>query len=150
MNTVEVNIIESIRTFIKECPFLKDYLGATRPKVNVDYLGDTETVYSIERVPCNPIIKQYIDGSKMKQEEFIFCSRESYGENVFENLENINFYENFVSWLEEKNRTGDLPILDGNREVEKIEILTPGYAFATDIDKARYQIQLRLIYIERK
>ena len=86
----------------------------------------------------------------MKQEEFIFCSRESYGGNVFENLENINFYENFVSWLEEKNRTGDLPILDGNREVEKIEILTPGYAFQTDVDKARYQIQLRLIYIERK
>ncbi|PWX64985.1 chloramphenicol resistance protein, partial [Clostridium perfringens] len=74
----------------------------------------------------------------------------SYGPDIINNLNNINFYENLVSWLEEKNRTGDLPILDGNREVEKIEILTPGYAFQTDIDKARYQIQLRLIYIERK
>ncbi len=52
--------------------FLKDYLGATKPKVNVDYLGDTETVYSIERVPCNPIIKQYIDGSKKRNKKNLY------------------------------------------------------------------------------
>ncbi|HII4398208.1 TPA: chloramphenicol resistance protein [Clostridium perfringens] len=143
-----MTIIESIRNFIKKCPYLEEFEGAIR--IGVDYLDKETTTYSIEKVPCNPIIKKYVDGSCKKQELFIFTSRESYGPDIINNLNNINFYENFVSWLEEKNRTGDLPILDGKREVEKIEILTPGYAFETDVDKARYQIQLRLIYIERK
>lgn len=143
-----ITIIENIRNFIKECPYLEEFEGAIR--IGVDYLDKETTTYSIEKVPCNPIIKKYVDGSCKKQELFIFTSRESYGPDIINNLNNLNFYENFVSWLEEKNRTGDLPILDGNREVEKIEILTPGYAFATDVDKARYQIQLRLIYLERK
>lgn len=143
-----MTIIENVRNFIKKCPYLEEFEGAIR--IGVDYLDKEATTYSIEKVPCNPIIKKYVDGSCKKQELFIFTSRESYGPDIINNLNNINFYENLVSWLEEKNRTGDLPILDGNREVEKIEILTPGYAFQTDIDKARYQIQLRLIYIERK
>lgn len=143
-----MTIIENIRNFIKECPYLEEFEGAVR--IGVDYLDKESTTYSIEKVPCNPIIKKYIDGSCKKQELFIFTSRESYGPDIINNLNNINFYENLVSWLEEKNRIGDLPILDGKREVEKIEILTNGYAFQTDVDKARYQIQLRLIYIERK
>lgn len=143
-----MTIIESIRNFIKKCPYLEEFEGAIR--IGVDYLDKETTTYSIEKVPCNPIIKKYVDGSCKKQELFIFTSRESYGPDIINNLNNINFYENLVSWLEEKNRTGDLPILDGKREVEKIEILTNGYAFQTDIDKARYQIQLRLIYLERK
>lgn len=143
-----MTIVESIRNFIKKCPYLEEFEGAIR--IGVDYLDKETTNYSIEKVPCNPIIKKYVDGSCKKQELFIFTSRESYGPDIINNLNNINFYENLVSWLEEKNRTGDLPILDGKREVEKIEILTNGYAFQTDIDKARYQIQLRLIYIERK
>lgn len=143
-----MTIVESIRNFIKECPHLEEFEGAIR--IGVDYLDKETTTYSIEKVPCNPVIKKYVDGSCKKQELFIFTSRESYGPDIINNLNNINFYENLVSWLEEKNRTGDLPILDGNREVEKIEILTNGYAFQTDINKARYQIQLRLIYIEER
>ncbi|XZK76753.1 chloramphenicol resistance protein (plasmid) [Clostridium perfringens] len=143
-----MTVIESIRNFIKKCPYLEEFEGAIR--IGVDYLDKESTTYSIEKVPSNPIVKKYVDGSCKKQELFIFSSRESYGPDIINNLNNINFYENFVSWLEEKNRTGDLPILDDNREVEKIEILTPGYAFQTDVDKAQYQIQLRLIYIERK
>lgn len=143
-----MTVIGSIRNFIKKCPYLEEFEGAIR--IGVDYLDKESTNYSLEKVPCNPIIKKYVDGSCKKQELFIFTSRESYGPDIINNLNNINFYENLVSWLEEKNRTGDLPILDGKREVEKIEILTNGYAFQTDVDKAQYQIQLRLIYIERK
>ncbi|MDM0609223.1 chloramphenicol resistance protein [Clostridium perfringens] len=142
-----MTIIESIRNFIKECPYLEEFEGAVR--IGVDYLDKETTTYSIEKVPCNPIIKKYVDGSCKKQELFIFSSSESYGQDVFNNLENINFYEKFADWIEEMNIKGELPLLD-NKEAEKLEVTSNGYAFATDIDKARYQIQLRLIYIERK
>lgn len=142
-----MTIIESIRNFIKECPHLEEFEGAIR--IGVDYLDKETTTYSIEKVPCNPVIKKYVDGSCKKQELFIFSSRESFGPDVFNNLENLNFYENFANWIEEMNIKGELPLLD-NKEAEKLEVTSNGYAFATDVDKARYQIQLRLIYLERK
>lgn len=145
-----MNIIDNIRKFIKSCPYLNDYVGATKPKINVDYLDDEVISYSIERVPADPIIETYIDGSKKKQEIFVFCSRESYGQDVFINLENINFYENFAKWIEEQNSLGNFPLVDKGCEVQKIEVSTNGYAFQTSEDKAQYQIQMRLIYLERK
>lgn len=69
-------IIDSIRKFIRTCPYLQEFDGAV--KVNVDYLGEESTAYSIEETPCEPIIKKYVDGSSIRQFEFIFCSRESY------------------------------------------------------------------------
>lgn len=145
-----MNIIESLREYIKKCPYLEDYLNSTKPKVNVDFLDSEIISYSIERVPTNPILQEYIDGSKKKQELILFTSRESYGEDVFNNLENIGFYENFANWISENNENKNFPILDKKREVLKIEVVTNGYAFATEIDKAQYQIQLKLTYIERK
>ena len=47
-------IIENIRSFILECPFLQDY------RVNVDYLGENME-YSIDPLPCDPIIQKYVD-----------------------------------------------------------------------------------------
>lgn len=143
-----MTIIESIRSFIKKCPFLEEFDGAAR--IGVDFLDSEATTYSIEKVPCDPIIKKYVDGSSKRQEQFIFASRESYSQDIFNNLDNINFYENFAKWIEQNNDEGKLPILDGGKETLSIEVTSNGYAFQTDIDKAQYQIQMRLIYMERK
>ncbi|EHR1329371.1 chloramphenicol resistance protein [Clostridium perfringens] len=143
-----MTIIESIRNFIKKCPYLEEFEGVVR--IGVDYLDKESTTYSIEKVPCNPIIKKYVDGSCKKQELFIFSSRESYGQDVFNNLENINFYEKFAEWIEEMNVKGELPLIDNRRKAEKLEVTSNGYAFQTDVDKAQYQIQLKLIYIEER
>lgn len=143
-----MTIIESIRNFIKKCPYLEEFEGVAR--IGVDYLDKEATTYSIKKIPCNPIVKKYIDGSSKKQEQFIFASRESYGQDVFNNLDNINFYEKFAEWIEEMNGKGDLPLLENKKESEKIEVTSNGYAFQTDVDKAQYQIQFRLIYLERK
>ena len=79
-------IIDSIRKFIRSCPHLQEFEGAI--KVNVDYLGDESTVYSIDEVPCDPIIKKYVNGDSIRQYEFIFASRESYGPDVLNNISN--------------------------------------------------------------
>ena len=52
-------IIDSIRKFIRTCPYLQEFNGAV--KVNVDYLGEESTMYSIEETPCEPIIKKYVE-----------------------------------------------------------------------------------------
>lgn len=139
-------IIDSIRKFIRSCPHLQEFEGAI--KVNVDYLGDESTVYSIDEVPCDPIIKKYINGDSIRQYEFIFASRESYGVDVLNNISNSGFYEDFANWIEEQNTISNLPKLE-NKECRTIECLTTGYAFQTDVDKARYQIQMRITYYQK-
>ena len=46
------NLINSIRSFILTCPFLQD------GRVNVDYIGE-EMGYSIDPLPCDPIVQRY-------------------------------------------------------------------------------------------
>ncbi|MEG0309148.1 MAG: chloramphenicol resistance protein [Clostridium sp.] len=137
-------IIDSIRNYIRLCPYLSEFAKG----VNVDYLGKEATAYSIEAVSCKPIIKEYIGGSSKRQYQFIFASREQYGAEVLQNMNNCGFYENFARWLEVETLKGNLPILDSGKKSLKIEATSTGYAFQTDIDKARYQIQANLTYLQ--
>lgn len=138
-------IIESIRNYIRTCPYLDEFAKG----INVDYLAEDSTTYSIEEVPCEPIIKKYINGDTIRQYDFIFCSREAYGPDVLQNIENCGFYEDFADWIELQSLLGKLPILKEGMESRKLKVSTTGYAFQTDVDKARYQIQLKLIYFKK-
>lgn len=138
-------IIEAIRNFIRTCDCLKEFEDEI-VKVNVDYLDEDATCYSIEEVPTEPIIKQYVNGDSIKQYQFTFASREPYGRNVIQNIANSSFYEDFAKWIGDQNKIKNLPILSGGMESQKIEVISNGYAFQTDEDQARYQIDLRLKY----
>lgn len=138
-------IIKSLRDYISQCPYLYEF----NKGINVDYLDNDSTTYSIEEVPCEPIIKRYINCDTKRQYDFIFASRESYGADVLQNIENSGFYEDFSRWIEEESSKGNLPILEGNRESLEIKVSTTGYAFQTDDNSARYQIQLKLIYFQK-
>ena len=69
------NLINSVRDYILTCPFLSDW------RVNVDYLG-TGMEYSIDPLPCDPIIQRYTDGGSKKQFQFAFTSREEYDQDA--------------------------------------------------------------------
>lgn len=140
-------IIDGLRTYIRKCPALRKYNKAV--KVNVDYLEDKPTTYSIEEVPSDVVIQKYVDGSSKRQYVFVFASRESYSEDVIDNINNSGFYEDFAEWLEEQTNNDNLPFIGDDKEVLKIEAMTNGYAFKTDVDTARYQIQCRIIYLQK-
>lgn len=135
-------IIEYIRSYIMKFPELKDGCFL------VDFLGNQPIEYVVETVPCDPVYKKYTDGSCMKQFLFVFASREFYSEDVSRCLENNAFYERFEDWITERNFNGILPDLGDTRCPVSIEVLTGGYAFDTDTNTARYQIQLCLLYEE--
>lgn len=137
-------IINSIRDFIKTCPYLSDFSKL----INVDYLGEDTTSYSIEEIPVEPIMKRYINNDTVRQYDFIFASREDYGSDVLQNIENSGFYEKFAYWLELENNKGNLPQLSEGKTATKIITTSNGYAFQTDVNKARYQIQCKLIYFQ--
>lgn len=137
-----MTVTEAIRNYIMEYDGLKD--GC----LLVDFMGDDPVEYTIEPVPCDPVIKKYTDGSCIKQFLFIFASREYYSEDIAVNLGNLGFYEDFEKWIERRNDEGILPDLGASRTSVSVEVVTRGYVFAADTNTARYQIQLRLIYEE--
>ncbi|CEK40340.1 chloramphenicol resistance protein [Clostridioides difficile] len=140
-----MTIIESVREFIKKCPYLDEFAKS----INVEFLGEEFTSYTLETVPSETVIKRFINGDSIKQFIFIFASRECYGSDVMQNIENSQFYEQFADWIYRENLSGNLPALSGNKEAMSLEVSTPGYPVQTSIDTAQYQIQLKLKYFEK-
>lgn len=143
----EIGIIESIRNFILDCPLLD-----TDGNIRIDYLGDEAIEYTIDPTPTNRIVQTYLDGTSERQQLFNFSSREYYSSQTAQNLANSKFYEDFEKWLEEKTLSGNLPTMNKNQIATKIEALSSGYLFATaqGLGNAKYNIQCKLTYIEKR
>jgi len=141
-----MTIMESIRNFMLKCPCIEDFeLG-----LGVESLGEDEGSYSINTTPCNPIVKKYNDGSSVRQFDFVFASKNYFGPDVMENIQNCGFYEKFSEWLEDSTRSNDLPAMGDGKTARKLIASTTGYVFNADETSAQYQIQCKLIYFEEK
>lgn len=140
-------IIKALRDYIRTCPHLDTFNNAIR--VNVNYLEPEADTYSIEEVPIEPIVKKYVNGDSIRQYAFIFTSREPYGIDVLQNIDNSGFYEKFADWIENQNNNEILPLLDNGLEPLEIKVTSTGYAFAVTEDTAQFQIQLRLKYFKK-
>lgn len=138
-----MSIIEAVRNYIASCPLLKDgrILG-------VDRVGADAIEYSIDVLPSEPVLKKYVDGSKIKQFQFAFSSREAYGRDVVQSVQNSAFYEDFADWVGRNDDAGIYPDLGDLRPVRSIELTSGGYAIDVTETTARYQIEMRLTYLE--
>jgi len=137
-----MNIIEAIREYISDLDCMATF------EINVNYLDGENDSFSIEEVPCNPIIKKYLDGSTLRQYQFVFCGREPYGAEILQNIENSTFYEDFANEIEEKNNNDVLPTLEG-MEATSLEITSNAYTVSVTEDTAMYQINLNLKYYKK-
>lgn len=133
------NMIESIRDFISECPLLNN------GRVNVDYIGE-DMSYSLDPLPCDPVISAYVDGGTKRQFQFAFTSKEEYDEDARVNIDNSEFCQMFEDWLDEKNFSEDLPSLPDGRIPIEFETLNKGYLYDVDGALAKYRIECRLLY----
>lgn len=136
------SIIDALEKYFIGCELLKD--GALR----VDYLGEKPVEYTIEVLPCDPVVKRYLGGSTVRQYLFAFGSREFYSQERLQNIQNSAFYERLADWVETKSMSGDLPELPDGMEAQQLEVVSSGYLFDGSMTNARYQIQLRLLYFK--
>ena len=81
----------------------------------MDYIGE-EMGYSIDPLPCDPIVHRYTDGGAKKQFQFAFTSQEEYDQDARINIENSGFFQKFDEWLEEQDFTGTFPELEEGRD----------------------------------
>lgn len=98
--------------------------------------------------------KKYITGKVQKEYGFTIIIVKSYSSELDDlNLEAMNFAQAFMDWLDEQNDKREYPDLGENCTVEKIENLQnmpnlSGVNYEEGL--ARYMIQARIIYTERK
>ena len=136
------SIIDALEKYFIGCELLKD--GALR----VDYLGEKPVEYTIEVLPCDPVVKRYLGGSTVRQFLFAFGSREFYSQERLQNIQNSAFYERLADWVETRSMSGVLPELPDGMEAQQLEVVSSGYLFDGSMTNARYQIQLRLLYFK--
>ena len=136
------SIIVALEKYFIGCELLKD--GALR----VDYLGEKPVEYTIEVLPCDPVVKRYLGGSTVRQYLFAFGSREFYSQERLQNIQNSAFYELLADWVETRSMSGILPELPDGMEAQQLEVVSSGYLFDGSMTNARYQIQLRLLYFK--
>jgi len=137
---------------VMECvqTWLRTYSGLSG-RLDVDFLDDDVDTYSVDTIPCEEIIKRYRDGSAVKQFQFSVASRRLYDQNIAQNLESLQFFEDLTSWVEGKALAGELPNMGSNRTAQKIVVTSTAYPFIVSEDgKARYQLQMRLEYYQKR
>lgn len=102
--------------------------------------------YSVNPLPCDPLVKRYADGGIVKQFQFAFTSKETYDADARTCIENSGFYQQFEEWIEQKDRSGDLPDIGEKKTPLSISIMQNGYLYEVDSDLAQYQIQCKIEY----
>lgn len=137
---MEKSKMEKIKEYIESCPLLDG------DKINVDYLDDEIYSYSIDRTPTQPVIQRFTDGfGGKKQITFDFTVTAPLSSMVVTNLANSKFGEDFIQWIENKNRNRELPDIDG---AFKIECTSPSYILQKTETTAVYIIQINFTYYE--
>lgn len=135
------NVLEYIRDVIKNCTLLEE-----GKRVNVDYIGENMS-YSIDALPCDPILEEYIDGGQKKQFQFAFTSKEEYDQDARVNIENSGFFEKFEEWLYKLgNWKNPLPDMESKKIPIRFETLNKGYLYDVEEVHAKYRIECRFIY----
>lgn len=136
-------IIESLMDYILTCPYLEKL-----NKFGLNFLDKDSENYSVEEVPSKNVIKKRVDGSYEKQLIFIFASIFDYSDELENQIKNSGFYEDFEDWLEENNDNEVFPDLKAGLTPISVEVETSGYLYGINesMNKARFQIQCKLIY----
>ena len=139
-----MTVIECLRNWFRE------YEGLSG-RFSVDLLDEEAGTHSIDTIPCEEVLKRYVDGSTRKQYQFAVSSRRFYEQNIAQNLENLQFFEDLTKWVEHKANARELPVMDNGRTALKIVVTSNAYPFIISEDgKARYQLQMRLEYFQKR
>ena len=140
----EQNNTANLREWFRECPAI-----LKKNRFMADYLSEKSTEYSIISSPSSLRSRENILGERVlddiQVQNFIFASKQPYGSDVVQNLQNLLFYQDVQNWMLEKNNAGEFPEWDGGKVLSILPTLT-AYPVEGGSDVAKYQIQIQITY----
>lgn len=114
-------------------------------QINVNFLSNDINNYSLDKIPTNTEVNEWIIGNTLKREVFSFRSRMNYSADVMSNIENIGFYELFEKIIKQNNDNNILPDIDG---IQSISCLNCGTMNNAGTNTAEFDIQIQIEYRE--
>ena len=122
--------------------------------LNFNFSPESEDSISLITNYSDKVKKKYITGDVLKEYGFTIVIVKSYSSCQDDlNLEAMNFAQAFMDWLDQQNESKDFPDFGEDCAVQKMENLQnmPNLSGVNqDGTMARYMIQARVIYKERK
>lgn len=128
-------------------PYLSDLTG----EIKLNWLSEGSGSCAIVPVPGETIIESYVDGTNVKQYDFIFQVMFDISENADGvNIENMFAVRQWQDWIEQMERERNYPDFGEDCWDYELQNLSnmPDVARAYDNLSARYQFPARLIYCE--
>lgn len=139
-----MTIIEALRQYFMQFPELQE------ERLDINCLQSKPESYSIDSVPSESVIARYMDGATVRRCLFTISSRMYHCSDLQNQNSNMAFFEELEIWLEKKTMLMQLPDLGEKRTVRALEVTQSAYPFILDEngETARYQIQMRLTYLQ--
>lgn len=138
------NNTENLRLWFRECPVINK-----KKKFNVDYLSESPTEYAINAVPSSLRYTENIWGERLlddiQEQNFVFASKEVYGADIRQNIQNLGFYQDITTWIIDRNNAGDFPGWDSGKVISIVPTLTAA-PIRVGSSAAMYQIQIKVTY----
>lgn len=120
-----------------------DNMTTGKYQINADMLSNKIDDYSLDKIPTNKEVDNWICGGGVRRDVFSFRSRKKYSQDTLNNLRNIGFFEEFEYKIKANNEEGILPDIPG---IESIECLNPGTMNTATTNDAEFDIQLQITY----
>lgn len=141
MNTDDLRI-SKLRTYLFD---VIDEIKEDNKQINVYMLSDDIDNYSLDKIPVNAEVEQWVIGIARKRDVYSFRSRMAYSQDTINNLKNVGFFEAFEELIKTKNDKKELPDIEN---IESIECLNCGTMANNESNTAEFNIQLQVTYRE--
>ena len=112
-------------------------------QINANMLSNNVDDYSLDKIPTNTEVENWIIGGGVHRDVYSFRSRKSYSQDTIVNLINVGFFEQFENAIKTNNKQGNLPNIDN---IESIECLNCATMNSTDGKQAEFDIQIQITY----
>lgn len=140
----DIDNVEQLRLWFRTCPII-----VKSKKFGVDYLSEKPTEYAIYAVPSGLKYHENILGERVpddtQTQNFIFATKEPYGSDIQQNLENLKFMQDVLAWILKQNAEQNFPAWEGGSVRSIVPTLT-GFPSQVGSNTAKYQIQLTITY----
>lgn len=114
-------------------------------QINANMLSNNIDDYSLDKIPTNTNVENWIIGGGIHKDVYSFRSRKSYSQDTIVNLKNMGFFEQFEYAIKNNNEKGVLPEIEN---IETIECLNCATMNSIDGNQAVFDIQIQITYRE--
>ena len=138
-----INNAGAVRAWLRNCPAIERARA-----FGVDYLAENGS-YSLDATPTALKYRENILGDyvlrETQEQNFVFASRDPYGGEFQQNLDNLGVMQDVSAWIIDRNNARDFPEWEGGEVTAIVPTLT-AYPIAMGSAFARYQIQIKVTY----